>query len=139
VSYNRKHNEANGEDNRDGDNNNHSYNYGIEGPTDDPYIDGLRQRQIRNFLAMLLLSQGVPMLLAGDECRRTQRGNNNAYCQDNPLSWFDWKLVEKNETLVRYCKALIEFRRTQPAVRRAEFLSGEPRYPGALPDVSWFG
>ena len=90
-------------------------------------------------LASLLLSQGVPMLLAGDECRRTQRGNNNAYCQDNDISWFDWKLVEKNEGLLRFCQSLIAFRRTQPTVRQADFLRGEPAQPGELPDVSWFG
>jgi glycogen operon protein len=139
VTYNRKHNEANGEDNRDGDNNNHSHNHGIEGPSDDPYIDGLRQRQLRNLLATLLLSQGVPMLLAGDECRRTQRGNNNAYCQDNPISWFDWALVEKHADLVRFCQALIEFRRGEPAVRRASFLQGRREIEHGLPDVAWYG
>src|SRR5439155_1134203 len=87
----------------------------------------------------LFLSQGVPMLHSGDECRRTQRGNNNAYCQDNALSWFDWKLVEKNTGLLRFCQALIEFRKSQPAVRRIDFLKGEPTIPGALPDVLWFG
>jgi glycogen operon protein len=139
VSYNRKHNEANGEDNRDGDNNNHSYNYGVEGPTDDPYIEGLRQRQLRNLLATLLLSQGVPMVLAGDECRRTQRGNNNAYCQDNEISWFDWALVDKHADLVRFCQALIEFRRNEPAVRRAKFLQGTRLADHGLPDVAWYG
>ncbi len=90
-------------------------------------------------LATLFLSQGVPMLLAGDECRRTQRGNNNAYCQDNAISWFDWKLVEKNEGLVRFTKALADFRRKQPAVRRIDFPSGDPTRPGELPEVLWFG
>jgi glycogen operon protein len=99
----------------------------------------LRLRQVKNFLATLFLSQGVPMLLAGDECRRTQRGNNNAYCQDNNISWFDWALVERNAQLVRFTKSLIEFRRTQPAVRRTEFLSGEPTAAGEMPDVMWFG
>jgi len=139
VSYNRKHNEANGEDNRDGENHNNSCNHGVEGPTDDPYIDGLRQRQIRNLLATLLLSQGVPMVLAGDECRRTQRGNNNAYCQDNALSWFDWSLVEKNADLVRFVRALIEFRKSEPAVRRAKFLEGRREIEHGLPDVAWYG
>lgn len=138
VSYVDKHNEANEEGNRDGENANYSDNYGAEGPTRRPEIEELRLRQIKNMLASLFLSQGVPMLLSGDECRRTQRGNNNAYCQDNSLTWFDWKLVEKNADLVRFCKALIEFRRTQPAVRRAEFLNGEPVRPGELPDVQWF-
>jgi glycogen operon protein len=139
VSYASKHNEANEEGNRDGDNNNHSSNYGAEGPTRNVEIEALRVRQIKNMLATLVLSQGVPMLLYGDECRRTQRGNNNAYCQDNATSWFDWKLVEKNSKLVRFTKALIEFRRKQPAVRRVDFLSGESRKPGELPDVLWFG
>jgi glycogen operon protein len=139
VSYNRKHNEANGEDNRDGDNNNLSYNYGIEGPAIDPTVDRTRQRQLRNMLATLLLSQGVPMLLAGDECRRTQRGNNNAYCQDNEISWFDWSLVEKNADLVRFCQAVIDFRRREPAVRRARFLQGRRELKHGLADVAWYG
>jgi len=138
VTYGEKHNEANDEGNRDGDSNNHSSNYGIEGPSRNPAIELLRLRQLKNMLATLFLSQGVPMLLAGDECRRTQRGNNNAYCQDNNISWFDWKLVEKNEGLLRFCKSLIEFRRTQPAVRRVEFLRGEAGQPGGLSDVLWF-
>jgi glycogen operon protein len=139
VSYGEKHNEANGEGNRDGESQNYSSNDGVEGPTRRPEIEQLRLRQIKNMLATLFLSQGVPMLLAGDECRRTQKGNNNAYCQDNPLTWFDWKLVEKNTDLVRFCKTLIDFRRTQPTVRRINFLKGEPARPGELPDVLWFG
>ena len=139
VSYAEKHNEANEEGNRDGESNNYGTNYGIEGPTRNSDIEALRLRQIKNMLATLFLSQGVPMLLAGDECRRTQRGNNNAYCQDNSLSWFDWKLVEKNAGLVRFTKALIEFRRNQPTVRRVTFLRGEPGRPGEMPDVLWFG
>ncbi|MEX0677615.1 MAG: glycogen debranching protein GlgX [Pirellulales bacterium] len=138
VSYAGKHNEENEEGNRDGENHNFSDNYGVEGPTRRPEIEALRLRQLKNMLATLFLSQGVPMLLAGDECRRTQRGNNNAYCQDNAISWFDWKLVEKNEGLVRYVTALIEFRRTQGAVRRVDFPSGEPPAPGELPEVLWF-
>jgi isoamylase len=139
VSYAEKHNEANGEGNRDGDNNNSSDNYGVEGPTRRGEIEALRLRQIKNMLATLFLSQGVPMLLSGDECRRTQRGNNNAYCQDNAISWFDWKLVQTNAQLVRFVKSLIQFRRMQPAVRRVDFPSGEPRAPGELPEVLWFG
>lgn len=139
VSYREKHNEANGEHNRDGDNHNLSDNYGVEGPTRRPEIESLRLRQIKNMLATLLLSQGVPMLLSGDECRRTQQGNNNAYCQDNAISWFDWKLVQKHKDLLRYVQALIAFRRAQPAVRRADFPNGEPPRPGALPEVMWFG
>jgi glycogen operon protein len=138
VSYRDKHNEANGEGNRDGDNNNYSDNYGVEGPTRRQSIEQLRLRQVKNMLATLLLSQGVPMLAYGDECRRTQRGNNNAYCQDNEISWFDWKLVDKNEGLVRFCRALIKFRRQQPTVRQRTFLTGKPNGNGPLPDVSWY-
>ena len=138
VSYNQKHNEANGEDNYDGDGNNYSYNYGLEGPTRRTAVETVRLRQIKNMMASLLLSQGVPMLLAGDECRRTQEGNNNAYCQDNEISWFNWQLVEKNQGLRRFCQALIAFRKAEPVVRQADFLYGQPRAPGGLPDVSWF-
>ncbi len=138
VSYNHKHNEANGENNRDGENNNFSYNYGVEGPTRLESIERVRSQQIRNFLAMLLLSQGVPMLLFGDECRRTQQGNNNAYCQDNEISWFDWKLADKHKNLRRFCEALIAFRKAEPTVRQTNFLSGRPFRPGGLPDVSWY-
>jgi glycogen operon protein len=139
ASYNYKHNEANGEGNRDGDNNNHSYNYGVEGPTKRENVERIRLRQIKNMLATLMLSQGVPMLLMGDECRRTQGGNNNAYCQDNAISWFDWTLVEAHAGLRRFVQALIAFRRAEPTVRQTNFLSGEPVRPGALPDVNWFG
>lgn len=138
VSYREKHNQANGEDNRDGDNNNYSDNYGVEGVTRRPEIESLRLRQIKNMLATLLLSQGVPMFVFGDECRRTQRGNNNAYCQDNEISWFDWSLVERNSDLVRFVQAMIHFRRSQPTVRRDHFLTGRPEREGELPDVSWF-
>ncbi len=138
-SYSHKHNEENGEDNRDGDNNNYSCNYGFEGPTRRSKVNEVRDRQVRNMLATLLLSQGVPMILMGDECRRTQRGNNNAYCQDNPISWFDWSLVDRHTELIRFVQAIIHFRRTQPTVRHASFLSGEPREPDALPDVTWLG
>lgn len=138
VSYNDKHNEENGESNRDGDNNNNSCNYGVEGPTRRRGINVIRSRQLRNMLATLFVSHGVPMLLMGDEIRRTQRGNNNAYCQDNPTSWLDWSLVEKNADLLRFCQALIAFRRSQPTVRRANFLTGQPYVPGGLPDVCWF-
>ena len=138
VSYREKHNQANGEDNRDGDNNNFSDNYGEEGPTDRPEIEALRSRQIRNMLATLLLSQGVPMLVAGDECRRTQQGNNNAYCQDNAVSWFDWSLVEQNTDLQRFVQTLIEFRLGNPTLRRTSFLHGGNCNTGVLPDVEWF-
>ena len=138
VSYADKHNEANGEGNRDGENHNNSANYGVEGPTNRQAIAGVRSRQVRNMLATMLLSNGVPMLLMGDECRRTQLGNNNAYCQDNEISWFDWKLVEQNADLLRFYQALVSFRRNQPTVRRRRFLTGAPAGPGALPDVSWY-
>ncbi|MDO5553219.1 MAG: glycogen debranching protein GlgX [Planctomycetia bacterium] len=138
VSYEHKHNEANGEQNRDGENNNNSCNYGAEGETDQPEIEKLRRRQIRNLMASLLLSQGVPMITSGDEVRRTQQGNNNAWCQDNSISWFDWSLVRKNSDLFRFCKSLITFRRSQSSIRRCQFLTGQPASPGGLPDVSWF-
>lgn len=138
VSYRDKHNLANGEEGRDGDNNNMSDNYGIEGPTRKRGINEVRTRQIRNFLATLMLSQGVPMMVAGDECRRTQKGNNNAYCQDNDISWFDWRLVEKNSDLVRFTAALIQFRRDQPTIRRKSFLTGHAVDGRQLPDLSWF-
>ncbi|MDR1493373.1 MAG: glycogen debranching protein GlgX [Planctomycetaceae bacterium] len=139
VSYNGKHNEANGENNRDGDNNNYSCNYGVEGPTWKRDVEAARIRQIKNMLATLLLSQGVPMLVSGDECRRTQRGNNNAYCQNNIISWFDWKLPRKHEDILRFCRSLIMFRRQEPIVRQRHFLTGQPPKTGRLPDVSWYG
>jgi glycogen operon protein len=138
VSYERKHNLDNGEDNRDGDNNNYSANYGIEGPTRRKSVVDLRQRQVKNMMASLLLSQGVPMILFGDEVLRTQRGNNNAYRQDNPIAWFDWRLVEKNAEMLRFVEALTAFRRRQPNVRRGSFLTGKATKPGLLPDVSWY-
>ncbi len=138
VSYRDKHNEANGEGNRDGDNNNYSDNYGVEGPSRREEIQVLRARQIRNMLATLLLSQGVPMLLAGDECQRTQQGNNNAWCQDNAVSWFDWSLVETHADLVRFVRELVRFRLGNPTIRRRTFLEGGSSESGVLPDVEWF-
>jgi isoamylase len=138
VSYREKHNEANGEGNRDGDNNNFSENYGVEGPTKRADIIGLRGRQVRNMLATLLLSQGVPMLVAGDECRRTQGGNNNAWCQDNAVSWFDWSLVDGHADLVRFVREIIRFRLGNPTLRRRDFLQGGVSGPGTIPDVEWF-
>lgn len=138
VSYRDKHNDANGEGNRDGDNNNYADNYGVEGPTTRPEIENLRQRQIKNFLSTLLMSQGVPMMVMGDECRRTQRGNNNAYCQDNNISWFDWTKVNQNKDLLRFTQGLLKFRRVQPTIRRESFLTGKAPVEGALPDVSWY-
>ena len=125
VSYNDKHNEANGEDNRDGNDHNLSWNCGVEGPTDDPAVRALRARQTRNLLATLLLSQGVPMLLAGDERGRTQRGNNNAYCQDNELSWLDWEARrDRRELLAAFVRRLIALRRAHPVFRRPRLLPG---------------
>ncbi len=138
VSYSEKHNEANGEQNRDGDNQNNSHNHGAEGLTDRADVELVRSRQIRNMLTTLLLSQGVPMLLSGDECRRTQQGNNNAYCQDNEISWFDWRLVEQHDDLVRFVQSILRFRAQQPALRRTHFLNGRPEQVGMLSDVSWF-
>ncbi len=137
-SYRHKHNEANGENNQDGDNNNLSENYGVEGPTHSEQIDEVRLRQIKNMMATLLLSQGVPMLVMGDECRRTQRGNNNAYCQDNAISWLDWTLIQEHRELVRFCRNLIRFRRTQPTVRRGTYLLGHANGHDPRPDVSWY-
>ena len=138
VSYEQKHNQANGEHNRDGENNNFSSNCGVEGPTRRKHIVEMRRRQVKNMMATLLLSQGTPMISAGDEVLRTQRGNNNAYCQDNAFSWFDWKLVHRNVEMLRFCQALIAFRKEQPNVRRDTFLTGAPTENGKLPDVSWY-
>ena len=110
VSYNAKHNQENGEDNRDGANENLSWNCGVEGPSDDPEIEGLRNRQVKNFLALLLLATGTPMLMMGDEVRRTQRGNNNAYCQDNEVSWLDWGLLERHADVHRFVRLLAQLR-----------------------------
>ena len=138
VSYKEKHNLANGEDNRDGDNHNISDNYGAEGPTRKKSINTIRARQIRNMLATLMLSQGVPMLVSGDEIRRTQKGNNNAYCQDNDISWFDWRLVDKNADVLRFVQSLTSFRLQQPTVRRRQYLTGKPVDGRLIPDVSWY-
>ena len=138
VSYNGKHNEANQEQNRDGDNNNHSYNFGEEGPSSDPDIVTLRNQQIKNLLVSLLVSQGVPMMVAGDECRRTQQGNNNAWCQDNETSWFDWRLVDENAELLRFTRGLVHFRRGQPTVRRRWYLTGQRVADRLIADVTWF-
>jgi isoamylase len=134
VSYNEKHNDANGEGNRDGTNDNRSWNCGVEGPTDDPSVLALRARQQRNFLATLLLSQGVPMLLGGDELSRTQGGNNNAWCQDNEISWFDWDLDDEERRLLEFTRRLIFLRRNHPVFRRNRFFSGSG---DDLPDVWW--
>ena len=137
VAYNDKHNEANGEDNQDGHDHNLSSNYGAEGRTDDPDIQALRLRQIRNLLATLLLSQGTPMLLAGDELMRTQGGNNNAYCQDNEISWLDWNLDGDAHDMIEYLRRLIELRMHYPILRRGRFLSGEYNEEMGLKEVTW--
>jgi glycogen operon protein len=137
VSYNDKHNEANGERNADGTDDNRSWNCGAEGPTGDPAITTLRARQVRNFLVTLFFSQGVPMLTAGDELGRTQRGNNNAYCQDNEVSWMDWGLLAQHEDLLDFTRALADLRRAHPVFRRRRFFSGEPAAAGGLRDLIW--
>ncbi len=138
VSYNSKHNEANGDDNRDGSDDNRSWNCGVEGPTSDPTVLELRRRQQRNFLATLLLSQGVPMLLGGDEFGRTQRGNNNAYCQDNEVSWYDWSFVEANADLLAFTRALTRLRNEHPVFRRPRFFQGRPLHGETIKDIGWF-
>ena len=137
VSYNDKHNEDNGEDNRDGHNHNLSWNCGVEGPTDDPAILAMRRRQRRNILATLLLSQGVPMLLSGDEMGRTQFGNNNAYCQDNEISWQDWSRAEQESQLLDFTSQLIALRRAHPVFRRQHFFQGRQIRRGDLKDITW--
>ncbi len=137
ASYNEKHNEANGEDNRDGTSDNRSWNCGAEGPTDDADILALRERQKRNMLATLLLSQGTPMLLGGDEFGRTQQGNNNAYCQDSDISWFDWTMGEAAQKQLAFTKRLIQLRRDYPILRRSRFLTGEHDTQLDIRDVTW--
>jgi isoamylase len=137
VTYNDKHNEANGEENRDGNSTNRSWNCGAEGPTDDPGINALRERQLRNFLATLLLSQGTPMMLAGDEFGRTQRGNNNAYCQDNEISWVDWNIGEKGQCLTRFVQKLTRLRHKYAILRRNLFLTGQYNEQLEVKDVTW--
>jgi glycogen operon protein len=137
VTYNDKHNEANGEDNRDGSSDNRSWNCGVEGPTDDPDINTLRDRQLRNLLATLLLSQGTPMLLAGDEFGRTQRGNNNAYCQDDEISWLDWNFGDREHSLVQFVKKLCALRHKYPILRRNRFLTGDYDEELEVKDLTW--
>jgi glycogen operon protein len=137
VSYERKHNEANGEDNQDGTDDNRSRNYGEEGPSDDPGLRALRRKQKRNFLATLMLSQGVPMLLAGDEIGRSQQGNNNAYCQDNEISWLEWDLGEEDLALLGFVRELIDFRRSHPAFRRRRFFEGRRIGEAEVKDIYW--
>jgi glycogen operon protein len=136
VSYNEKHNEANREDDRDGDNENRSWNCGIEGPTEDVAIGKLRAQQKRNFIATLFLSQGVPMMLGGDELGRTQLGNNNAYCQDNRVSWIDWENTDAR--LLEFTRELIRFRREHPVCRRRRWFTGQASHAGGVKDIEWF-
>jgi isoamylase len=139
VSYNEKHNDANKEGNRDGESHNRSWNCGVEGPTDDPEIKALRSRQQRNFIATLLLSQGVPMIVHGDELGRTQQGNNNVYCQDNELSWIDW--AQADTDLIEFTRAVSALRTAHPVFRRRRYFSGKPvgrRGDGGQPDIAWF-
>ncbi|TML49441.1 MAG: glycogen debranching protein GlgX [Actinobacteria bacterium] len=138
VSYDSKHNDANLEDNRDGSDDNRSWNCGVEGPTDDREVNELRARQQRNFLMSLLLSIGVPMVLSGDESGRTQRGNNNAYCQDNELSWLSWSLDDEASELLEFTRKLIAFRKEHPVFRRVWFLTGDQTMGSGLPDAWWF-
>jgi glycogen operon protein len=139
VAYDGKHNEANGEENRDGSGDNLSWNCGAEGDTSDPAVRARRQVQARNFMAVLMLSQGVPMILAGDEVLHTQHGNNNAYCQDNELSWRDWRPTDEGRAMLRFTRELIALRKRQPALRHPRYLTGR-REPGrGRPDVVWHG
>ncbi len=138
VSYNEKHNKANGEDNKDGHSHNISWNHGVEGPTDDPEITALRLRQMRNMLATLLLSQGTPMLLAGDEFARSQNGNNNAYCQDNAIGWIDWDgMGDDGAAMIDFVRKLVALRQSHPLLRRGRFLTGAVSGGVEVKDVTW--
>jgi len=139
VSYNGKHNEANGEGNADGENDNDSWNCGWEGPTEDVEINRLRVKQIKNAAAMLLVSHGMPMILAGDEMGRTQSGNNNAYCQDNELSWIDWGLLDTNAELVNFYKRMIAFRKAHSVLRSSTHFQNKDYVGSGYPDMSWHG
>ncbi|MDR2631853.1 MAG: glycogen debranching protein GlgX [Spirochaetaceae bacterium] len=138
VSYEKKHNENNGEDNRDGGDANYSANYGIEGVSTNPIIEALRVQQIKNFIATLMVSLGTPMILGGDEFGRTQQGNNNAYCQDNEISWYDWSFLKKNQGLFRFVRGMIAFRLRHHGFMRPEFYTGRDGNYNAIPDISWF-
>jgi glycogen operon protein len=139
VSYNEKHNEANGDSNSDGDDHNNSWNMGAEGPTDDPAINTLRERQLRNFLATLLLSQGVPMISGGDEFSRSQRGNNNAYCQDNELTWYDWKLDDSRMRLMKFTRKLVKLRLAHRNLHRRKFFQDRTIRNSVVRDIAWYG
>ncbi|PSB45117.1 glycogen debranching enzyme GlgX [Cyanosarcina cf. burmensis CCALA 770] len=138
VSYNEKHNEANGEESRDGESHNRSWNCGAEGETDDSEVLQLRERQRRNFLVTLMLSQGIPMILGGDEMGRTQHGNNNGYCQDSEISWFNWDLVQGNTDLLDFTRELIYFRRQHPVFRRRKWFQGQAIHGSGVSDIMWF-
>lgn len=138
VSYNEKHNLANGEENRDGESHNRSWNCGIEGETDDAEVLQLRERQQRNMLSTLMLSQGIPMIVMGDEMGRTQSGNNNAYCQDNELSWLDWDLCDRNKDLLNFTRELIHFRQEHPVFRRQRWFQGQAIHGSSVSDIAWF-
>jgi glycogen operon protein len=139
VSYNGKHNEANGENNNDGSNDNNSWNCGAEGGTTDMGVLALRRQLMKNHVCALLFASGTPMLLGGDEFGRTQRGNNNAYCQDNAISWFDWDLAAKNDDLVEFVRKTIGFVRRYPILQRRKFVLGEDLNDDNIPDFAWFG
>ncbi|NEO31750.1 MAG: glycogen debranching protein GlgX [Symploca sp. SIO3C6] len=139
VSYNQKHNQANGENNNDGDNNNESWNCGIEGWTENQWINALRQRQISNAIAMLMVSQGVPMLLMGDEVGRSKAGNNNTYCHDNELNWLDWNLLEQNSDLFRFVKQCIAFRKAHPVLRNRQHFQNRDYVGSGYADITWHG
>ncbi len=139
VAYNSKHNEANGEGNNDGANDNHSWNCGWEGPSTDPAVNALRRQQIKNALSILMMSQGVPMILMGDEVARTQQGNNNTYCHDNELNWFDWSLTRENADLLRFTRNLIAFRHAHPALRSRDHFQNRDYVNSGYPDISWHG
>lgn len=138
VSYNDKHNEANGENSQDGESHNRSWNCGVEGETDDPQVLQLREQQRRNFLVTLILSQGIPMLLGGDEMGRSQKGNNNGYCQDSEISWFDWELVSGNQDLLDFTRELIYLRRQHPVFRRRKWFQGRAIHGAGISDIAWF-
>ncbi len=139
VSYNEKRNLDNGENNNDGANDNYSWNSGVEGETVDPEVNTLRLRQQKNAITLLFISQGVPMLYMGDECGRTQMGNNNAYCQDEEWNWFDWSLSQKYRDLLRFAKRMIAFRKANASLRQPEFLTGRDTVGSGYPDISWHG
>jgi glycogen operon protein len=139
VSYNRKHNEANGENNNDGANDNNSWNCGIEGETSDKAINFLRRQQIKNALTILMVSQGIPMILMGDEMGRTKNGNNNTYCHDNELNWLNWKLLEQNADIFNYAQKIIHFRKAHPVLRNKEHFQHRDYKDAGLPDISFHG